>query len=98
MPGGKGTKTFSNPIKFATLVQDNSIAALAGGSPEEGHPTYVREMYSTLLPNTQLELRFEVKEWVQPAGRDEENKLVTYISIILPVNGDGGMVVEQLAC
>jgi hypothetical protein len=53
-------------------------------------------MYSTALPNSQLELRFGVKEWVRPAGRGKKNKLVPDIPIKLPINGDRMIVVKQL--
>jgi C-terminal processing protease CtpA/Prc len=91
-----GPETFSSAIMFATLVQDNSMATLAGESPVNGHPTHFGEMYSTSLPNSQLELRFGVKEWVRPAGRGKENKLVPDIPCKLPINKDRMRIVEQL--
>ncbi len=91
-----GPQTFSSAIMFATLVQDNNMALLAGESPVNGHPTHFGEMYSTLLPNTQLELRFGVKEWIRPAGRDKVNELVPDIPCKLPINRDPIMLVKQL--
>ncbi|MGA0559879.1 S41 family peptidase [Larkinella sp. VNQ87] len=91
-----GPGTFSSAILFATLVQDNKIALLAGESPVNGHPTHFGEMYSTILPNSQLELRFGVKEWVRPAGRDKINKLVPDIPCKLPTNKDLTMLIKQL--
>lgn len=91
-----GPETFSSAIMFATLVQDNNMALLAGEAPVNGHPTHFGEMYSTLLPNTQLELRFGVKEWIRPAGRDKVNKLVPDIPCKLPISRDPIMLVKQL--
>jgi C-terminal processing protease CtpA/Prc len=91
-----GPETFSSAIMFATLVQDNNMATLAGESPVNGHPTHFGEMYSTSLPNSQLELRFGVKEWVRPAGRGKENKLLPDIPCKLPINGDRTVVIKQL--
>ncbi|WP_176885104.1 S41 family peptidase [Dyadobacter soli] len=91
-----GPATFSSAIMFATLVQDNAMARLAGESPENGHPTHFGEMYSTVLPNAQLELRFGVKEWVRPAGRGKVNKLVPDLPCGLPSNKDVPMLVKQL--
>lgn len=91
-----GPKTFSSAIMFATLVQDNNMALLAGESPVNGHPSHFGELYSTLLPNTSLELRFGVKEWIRPAGRGKVNKLVPDIPVKLPTNKDLMMLVKQL--
>lgn len=91
-----GTETFSSAMMFATLVQDNNMALLAGESPVNGHPSHFGEMYSTLLPNTRLELRFGVKEWIRPAGREKENKLVPDIPRKIPSNEDLTKFVRQL--
>lgn len=91
-----GPRTFSSSIMFATLVQDNKIAPLAGESPAEGHPTHFGEMYSVLLPHTGLELRFGVKEWVRPAGRGGVNKLVPDFPCKLPAEGDIATIIKRL--
>lgn len=91
-----GPQTFSSAIMFATLVQDNKIAPLAGESPAEGHPTHFGEMYSVDLPHTGLELRFGVKEWVRPAGRGAVNKLVPDFPCKLPGEGDIASLIKQL--
>lgn len=91
-----GPKTFSSAILFATLIQDNKIAPLAGESPVNGHPTHFGEMYSVVLPHTQLQLRFGVKEWIRPAGRSKENKLVADIPYKLPANGEISSLIQQL--
>lgn len=91
-----GPDTFSSAMMFATLVQDNKIAPLAGESPTKGHPTHFGEMYSVVLPNTGLELRFGVKEWVRPAGRSAVNKLVPDIKCKLPADGDFTGLIKQL--
>lgn len=91
-----GPDTFSSAIMFATLVQDNKMALLAGESPMNGHPTHFEEMYSTFLPNSQMELRFGVKEWVRPAGRGNVNKLLPDIPCKLPINKDLKMLIRQL--
>ncbi|PKK36176.1 hypothetical protein BWI96_12235 [Siphonobacter sp. SORGH_AS_0500] len=91
-----GPETFSSAIMFATLVQDNNMALLAGEAPINGHPTHFGEMYSTLLPNSQLELRFGVKEWIRPAGRNRINKLVPDIPYTLPRNKDFRALIKSL--
>lgn len=91
-----GPKTFSSAMMFATLVQDNNMALLAGESPVDGHPSHFGEMYSTHLPNTQLELRFGVKEWIRPAGRGKLNKLLPDIPCQLPDTNDPLLLVRQL--
>lgn len=91
-----GPETFSSAILFATLVQDNKIARLAGESPATGHPTHFGEMYSVVLPNTGLQLRFGVKEWIRPAGRDAVNKLVPDFPCKLPADGDVGKLIKLL--
>lgn len=91
-----GPETFSSAIMFATLVQDNKMARLAGESPASGHPTHFGEMYSINLPHTQLELRFGVKEWIRPAGRSKVNKLVPDIPCKLPADGDFTTLVKEM--
>ena len=83
-------------MMFATLVQDNDMALLAGESSVNGHPSHFGEMYSTLLTNTQLELRFGVKEWIRPAGSGKVNKLVPDIPRKIPSNKDLAKFVRQL--
>ncbi|MBO9154455.1 S41 family peptidase [Chitinophaga sp. GCM10012297] len=91
-----GPRTFSSAIMFATLVQDNKIAPLAGESPADGHPTHFGEMYSVVLPHTGLELRFGVKEWVRPAGRGAVNKLLPDFPCKLPAGGDIAAFIKHL--
>lgn len=91
-----GPHTFSSAILFATLVQDNKIAPLAGESPAAGHPTHFGEMYSVVLPHTGLQLRFGVKEWIRPAGRGAVNKLVPDFPCKLPADGDFSKLIKQL--
>lgn len=91
-----GPQTFSSAIMFATLVQDNKIALLAGESPAAGHPTHFGEMYSVVLPNTGLQLRFGVKEWVRPAGRGAVNKLVPDFPCKLPADVDIATLIKHL--
>jgi C-terminal processing protease CtpA/Prc len=70
-----GNGTFSSAIMFATLVKDNHIATLAGEIPANGHPNHFGEMYNTQLPNTKIDVRFGVKEWIRPSGEKADNKL-----------------------
>jgi C-terminal processing protease CtpA/Prc len=70
-----GNGTFSSAIMFATIVKDNHIAELAGEVPANGHPNHFGEMYNTKLPNTKIDLRFGVKEWIRPSGEKTDNKL-----------------------
>jgi hypothetical protein len=70
-----GRGTFSSAMMFATIVKDNHIAELAGEIPANGHPNHFGEMYNTKLPNTKIDLRFGVKEWVRPSGEKGDNKL-----------------------
>lgn len=84
--GGKtyvvvGDGTFSSAIMFATTIKDNHIATLIGQTPKEGHPNHFGEMYSTKLPNTKLDIRFGVKEWIRPAGKNGENILRPDITV-----------------
>lgn len=70
-----GNGTFSSAIMFATIIKDNHIATLVGQTPKMGHPTHFGELYGTRLPNTKLNLRFGVKEWIRPIGKSVENLL-----------------------
>lgn len=70
-----GNGTFSSAIMFATTVKDNKMATLIGQTPRLGHPTHFGELYGGRLPNTQLQYRFGVKEWIRPAGTSIENVL-----------------------
>ncbi|WP_276482744.1 S41 family peptidase [Paraflavitalea pollutisoli] len=78
-----GEHTFSSAILFATIIKDNQLAPLIGQTPVEGHPNHFGEMYNTKLPHTKLELRFGVKEWIRPAGKqsDKDNVLVPDIQL-----------------
>ena len=67
--------TFSSAMMFATIIKDNGIATLVGKTPHSGHPTHFGELYATKTPNTQLSMRFGVKEWIRPAGKTGENIL-----------------------
>lgn len=76
-----GNGTFSSAIMFATIIKDNHIAELAGEIPVNGHPNHFGEMYNTKLPNTQIDLRFGVKEWIRPSGEKTDNILRPDITI-----------------
>ncbi|MBO9658159.1 MAG: hypothetical protein J7527_04980, partial [Chitinophagaceae bacterium] len=78
-----GSGTFSSAIMFATIIKDSKLAKLIGEEPEEGHPTHFGEMYGTELPNTNFVLRFGVKEWIRPLGKEAGNRLIPDISIPL---------------
>ena len=60
---------------FATEIKDNQIAKIIGQTPENGHPSGFGELYNTTLPNTKISLRFGVKEWIRPAGKNNDNVL-----------------------
>ncbi|WP_295654433.1 S41 family peptidase [uncultured Mucilaginibacter sp.] len=70
-----GAATFSSAILFATTIKDNHIAKIIGQTPENGHPNGFGELYNTTLPNTKISLRFGVKEWIRPAGKNNDNVL-----------------------
>ncbi len=70
-----GAATFSSAMLFATIIKDNHIATIIGQTPENGHPNGFGELYNTTLPNTKIDLRFGVKEWIRPAGKVGENVL-----------------------
>ena len=89
-----GSGTFSSAIMFATIIKDNKLATLVGEEPQNGHPTHFGEMYGSKLPNTQLALRFGVKEWIRPAGKQAGNKLTPDLKIDL--SGGVERWIEQL--
>ncbi len=70
-----GAGTFSSAMMFATIIKDNRIATLIGQTPRNGHPTHFGEIYNAELPNTKLQFRFGVKEWIRPAGKISDNYL-----------------------
>lgn len=76
-----GNGTFSSAIMFATIVKDNKMATLIGQAPKGGHPSHFGELYSTRLPNTQLALRFGVKEWIRPLGNKIKNVLTPEVGL-----------------
>lgn len=76
-----GDATFSSAMMFATTIKDNSIALLIGKSPKNGHPSHYGELYGFKLPNTQLNGRFGVKEWIRPAGKGVKNVLTPDVTI-----------------
>jgi C-terminal processing protease CtpA/Prc len=70
-----GKATFSSAMLFATEIKDNHITKIIGQVPENGHPNGFGELYNTTLPNTKIDLRFGVKEWIRPAGKTGDNVL-----------------------
>lgn len=90
-----GSGTFSSAIMFATIIKDNKMATLIGEVPKDGHPTHFGELYGTVLPNTKLALRFGVKEWIRPLGKNVGNTLDP--DIIIPVDGGPEEVVKRLS-
>lgn len=91
-----GSGTFSSAIQFATIVKDNSMAAIIGQVPEDGHPNHFGEMYSTELPNTKINLRFGVKEWIRPAGKTPQNILTPEILFKLSENYTIAEIISNL--
>ncbi|MES2278507.1 MAG: S41 family peptidase [Bacteroidota bacterium] len=89
-----GDGTFSSAIMFATTIKDNHIATLIGKAPKDGHPNHFGELYATKLPNTKLDVRFGVKEWIRPAGKTGENVLRP--DLIVDVNQSPGEVVKSV--
>ncbi len=83
-----GDGTFSSAIMFATLVKDNHIAEIAGEIPANGHPNHFGEMYNTALPNTKIDLRFGVKEWIRPSGAIIDNQLTPDILVDPTLNSE----------
>ncbi|MCJ8210544.1 S41 family peptidase [Mucilaginibacter sp. RS28] len=78
-----GDGTFSSAIMFATVIKDNQLAKLVGKAPRNGHPNHFGELYQTRLPYSGLVLRFGVKEWIRPNGKDVENRLTPDIAVNL---------------
>lgn len=78
-----GARTFSSAIMFATLIKDNNITPLIGEKPTNGHPTHFGEMYNTTTPLLGLRLRFGIKEWIRPAGKEGVNELIPDIAFSL---------------
>jgi hypothetical protein len=70
-----GNGTFSSAMMFGTIIKDNHIATLIGQTPQNGHPDHFGELYNSELPNTKLQFRFGVKEWIRPAGKLKDNYL-----------------------
>ena len=89
-----GNGTFSSAIMFATIVKDNHIATLAGEVPANGHPNHFGEMYNSKLPNTKIDLRFGVKEWIRPSGEKTDNKL--YPDILVNPNMSREELVKEV--
>jgi hypothetical protein len=89
-----GSGTFSSAIMFATIIKDSKLAQLIGEEPQEGHPTHFGEMYGTELPNTKLSLRFGVKEWIRPLGKEVGNRLTP--DIFIPLNRTVEEVISDL--
>jgi hypothetical protein len=89
-----GSGTFSSAIMFATIIKDSKLATLIGEEPSEGHPTHFGEMYGTELPNTKLALRFGVKEWIRPLGKEAGNRLIP--DILIPLNRPVENVISDL--
>ncbi|HWB25628.1 MAG TPA: S41 family peptidase [Chitinophagaceae bacterium] len=83
-----GDGTFSSAIMFATIIKDNHIATLVGQTPRDGHPTHFGELYAAKTPNTHLQIRFGVKEWIRPAGETGNNTLQPDIELQItdPIN------------
>ena len=71
-----GGNTFSSAMMFAVMVLDNKLATVAGQTPSKGHPNHFGELIGFRTPNTQLEFRFGVKEWIRPSGVLTNNKLI----------------------
>ena len=76
-----GNGTFSSAIMFATIVKDNKMATLIGQIPKGGHPSHFGELYGTRLPNTQIAIRFGVKEWIRPLGNQLKNVLTPDVEL-----------------
>lgn len=84
-----GSGTFSSAIMFATTIKDNHIATLIGQIPPDGHPNHFGELYSNTLPNTKIDLRFGVKEWIRPAGKAGKNILQPDVLVDLSKGVEG---------
>ncbi|SIT22877.1 Peptidase family S41 [Chryseobacterium ureilyticum] len=71
-----GKNTFSSAMMFGAIVLDNKLAEVVGEIPEKGHPNHFGELIEFQTPNTKLDFRFGVKEWIRPAGNITPNKLI----------------------
>jgi C-terminal processing protease CtpA/Prc len=91
-----GRNTFSSAMLFATLIKDNHIAVIAGQIRQNGHPNGFGELYNTKLPNSKIDLRFGVKEWIRPAGKNVENELYPDIILANDQMADVTKMVNQL--
>lgn len=91
-----GEDTFSSAIMFATIIKDNAIATLVGQTPADGHPNHFGEMYSVKTPHTHLGIRFGVKEWIRPAGKNADNILTPDIPARLPQSLDVKALVDSI--
>lgn len=91
-----GDGTFSSAIMFATVVKDNNLATLVGQVPQNGHPNHFGEMYDAKLPNTKIDIRFGVKEWIRPAGKSKENILYPDIPVNLERANSPQAVIGQV--
>ena len=78
-----GENTFSSAMMFAIMVLDNNLATVIGETPSKGHPNHFGELIGFTTPNTELNFRFGVKEWIRPSGKTENNKLIPNIIIDL---------------
>ncbi len=91
-----GLGTFSSAMQFATVVKDNSMATIIGQEPENGHPNHFGEMYSTELPNTKINVRFGVKEWIRPSGKLTQNTLIPDISLSINKSNSMTAIIKNL--
>ncbi len=71
-----GQNTFSSAMMFSVMVLDNKLATVIGETPSKGHPNHFGELISFNTPNTALNFRFSVKEWIRPSGELDNNKLI----------------------
>lgn len=90
-----GKNTFSSAMMFSVMVLDNKLAEVAGEMPEKGHPNHFGELINFQTPNTKLDFRFGVKEWIRPAGNIVPNKLIPTKTIDLN-NKTREQIVEEL--
>lgn len=80
-----GENTFSSAMMFAVTILDNHLATIVGEIPSKGHPNHFGELIQFSTPNTELNFRFGVKEWIRPSGEMENNKLIP--NVIIDLNG-----------
>lgn len=90
-----GKNTFSSAMMFSVMVLDNKLAEVAGEMPEKGHPNHFGELINFQTPNTKLDFRFGVKEWIRPAGNIVPNKLIPTKTINL-ISKTREQIVEEL--